>query len=54
MKKLLLLACLSLSSIYAKAEIRMEQDTTSCYHLDEISIISLYRTDTRSGNVINL
>lgn len=39
MKKLLLLACLSLSSIYAMAEIRMEQDTTSCYHLDEISII---------------
>ena len=53
MKKLLLLACLSLSSIYAKAEIRMEQDTTSCYHLDEISVISFYRTGARSGNVIN-
>lgn len=53
MKKLLLLACLSLSSIYAKAEIKMEQDTTSCYHLDEISIISFYRTDARTGNVIN-
>ena len=31
----------------------MEQDTTSCYHLDEISVISFYRTGARSGNVIN-
>ena len=53
MKKLLLLACLSLSSIYAMAEIRMEQDTTSCYHLDEISITSFYRTDAKVGTIVS-
>ena len=52
MKRLLLLACLSLSSIFAKAEIRMEQDTTSCYYLDEISVISFYRTDAKVGNIV--
>ena len=52
MKKLFLLACLSLSSIYAMAEIRMEHDTTSCYHLDEISVISFYRTDAKVVNIV--
>lgn len=52
MKKLLLLACLSLLSIYAMAEIRTEKDTTSCYHLDEISVISFYRTDAKVGNIV--
>ena len=53
MKKLLLLACLSLSSISAMAEIRMEQDTTSSYHLNEISVISFYRTDAKVGTIVS-
>ncbi|MBE6303616.1 MAG: hypothetical protein E7089_06740 [Bacteroidales bacterium] len=53
MKKLLLLVCLSLSSIYAMAEMKMEQDTTSCYHLEEVSIVSFYRTEARVDNVVN-
>ena len=52
MKQLLLSAFLSLSSIYAMAEIRMGQDTTSCYHLDEISVISFYRTNAKVGNIV--
>lgn len=39
MKKLLLLACLSMSGIYAIAEIKIQQDTTSCYHLEEVSVV---------------
>lgn len=53
MKKLLLLFCLSLSYICAMAKTRMEQDTISCYHLEEISVISFYRIDAKVGNVIN-
>ena len=53
MKKLFLLACLSLSSMYAMAEMKIEQDTTSCYHLEEVSVVSFYRTDAKVGNVVN-
>lgn len=53
MKKILLLACLSMSSIYAMAEMKIEQDTTSCYHLEEVSVVSFYRTDAKVGNVVN-
>lgn len=53
MKKILLLACLSMSSIYAVAEMKIEQDTTSCYNLEEVSVVSFYRTDAKVGNVVN-
>lgn len=53
MKSLLLLACLALPGIFAKAETRMKQDTTSHYRLDEVSVISFYRNDAKKGNVIN-
>lgn len=53
MKKLLLLACLSMSSIYAMAEMKIEQDTISCYHLEEVSVVGFYRTDAKVGNVVN-
>lgn len=52
MKQLLLSAFLSLSCISAMAEIRMEQDTTSSYHLNEISVISFYRTDAKVGTIV--
>ena len=53
MKQLLLSAFLSLSFISAMAEIRMEQDTTSSYHLNEISVISFYRTDAKVGTIVS-
>ncbi|MBR5847574.1 MAG: TonB-dependent receptor [Bacteroidaceae bacterium] len=53
MKQLLLSAFLSLSCISAMAEIRMEQDTTSSYHLNEISVISFYRTDAKVGTIVS-
>ena len=42
-----------MSSIYAMAEKTMKQDTISCYQLDELSIISFYRTDVKVGNIVN-
>lgn len=53
MKQLLLSAFLSLSCISAMAEIRMKQDTTSSYHLNEISVISFYRTDAKVGTIVS-
>ena len=53
MKQLLLSAFLSLSCISAMAEIRMGQDTTSSYHLNEISVISFYRTDAKVGTIVS-
>ena len=52
-KRILLLACLFLSSIYSMAQISVELDTTSYYHLDEVYIISFYRTDAKVGNIVN-
>ena len=31
----------------------MEQDTTSSYHLNEISVISFYRTDAKVGTIVS-
>lgn len=53
MKKLLLLIFLSLSSIFTMAEIRIEQDTTSCSYLNEIKVIGFYRTDAKIGNIVS-
>lgn len=53
MKKLLLLAYLSMSSIYARAEMRIEQDTASYHSIEEVSVVSFYRTGTKVGNIVN-
>lgn len=42
-----------MSSIYAMAEMKIEQDTISCYHLEEVSVVGFYRTDAKVGNVVN-
>ena len=52
MKKIFLLCCLFLSN-FAIAEVKTEQDTISCYHLDEISAVSFYRMDVREGNIVD-
>lgn len=53
MKKQIFFLLFVLSSIYASVEIALDQDSISCYNLDEISVISFYRTDTKVGNVLN-
>lgn len=53
MKKQFTLALCILSGLNVLAESKIDNDTTSCYHLDDVKVVSFYRTESRVGNVVN-
>lgn len=53
MKRLLICLGLFLSTLSAFAQSNVESDTTSCYDIDEVSVVSFYRSGVKVGDVMD-